>query len=644
MKKKIFFVAAVLFSSYAHAQQDSAVQSLDEVIVTANRIQQKQSSTGKTVTVIGKDVLEKSKGRSVAQVLNEQAGIAINGALNNTGSVQTVYMRGANSGRVLVLLDGIPVGDPSFISNEVDLNFFSLNDVERIEIAKGCQSTLYGSDAIAGVINIITIKKNMDKPFNFKTTLSAGNYKSFRGNLQFYGKSGKFSYQTKFTSIGTGGFSAAHDSTGKKGFDHDGYFGNLANASLQYQANKNLSFRTFLQHSSYKSSVDGSAFVDDKDFTINNRNLTTGVGFQFKNSLLTLTGNYQYSENKRKFLNDSGFVSGFSKYDRDNYFSKSHYAEMFATIPLNDQVTLIQGFDYRRGSYNNNYLSISAYGPYTSSFRDTSVNQLSLFNSLLYVGPSKKLNIELGARLNIHSRYGSNHTFTFSPSYSVNNHFRLFGSIATGYKAPGLYQLYSEFGNQDLKPEESINYEAGMQHQLKNLTQKAVFFYREIKNGIDFDNNNYVYFNFPKQNVRGFEYEASLQLSQSFSIKGNYTYINGTDITQSRLTFKDTSYNYLLRRPAHNVNLILNYRHKEKYSASISGKYVSDRLDVTGYQQPDGVLKGYFLFNAYADFSIKSNLRVFADVQNITNSVFYDQRGYNSIPFMLSGGITLTGF
>ena len=150
MKKKMLLVAAVTISSYAWAQQDSAVRLLDEVIITANRIEQKQSQTGKVVTVIGKETLNRSQGKTLAQVLNEQAGITVNGALNNPGTVQTVYMRGANSGRVLIMIDGMPVSDPSQINNEFDLNLIQLNEVERIEIARGAQSTLYGSDAVTG--------------------------------------------------------------------------------------------------------------------------------------------------------------------------------------------------------------------------------------------------------------------------------------------------------------------------------------------------------------------------------------------------------------------------------------------------------------------------------------------------------------
>src|ERR1700712_155984 len=184
MKRKsiLFITAALAVSASLHAQEgDSAYNQLNDVVVTANRYEQKQNTTGKVITVINKETIEKSAGKTVAQLLNEQAGVVVNGALNNLGSVQTVNMRGASSGRALILLDGVPVNDPSMINNEFDLNLFSLNDVERIEICRGAQSTLYGSDAVAGVINIITVKKDVTKAFNGAASVSAGNYGMLKG-------------------------------------------------------------------------------------------------------------------------------------------------------------------------------------------------------------------------------------------------------------------------------------------------------------------------------------------------------------------------------------------------------------------------------------------------------------------------------
>ena len=203
MSKKLTLLSTALLTATALlAQQDTlTIKSLDEVIVTANKVAQKQSQTGKVVTVIGKEELQHSAGKSVGQVLNEQAGVWVNGAMQTLGSVQTVFMRGANSGRTLILMDGIPVNDPSQITGDYDLNLFSITDVERIEICKGAQSTLYGSDAVAGVINIITIKKDVNKPVNVKATVAYGNQNTIKGNVQVYGKTGKLTYTTRYAKL-----------------------------------------------------------------------------------------------------------------------------------------------------------------------------------------------------------------------------------------------------------------------------------------------------------------------------------------------------------------------------------------------------------------------------------------------------------
>jgi vitamin B12 transporter len=223
MSKKIFTLIAFAATVSAHAQNDTATQTLDNVIVTANKFAQKQSTTGKVITVITKDQIEKSSGKTVAQILNEQAGVTIAGAYNNAGSVQTVFMRGASSGRTLILLDGIPMNDPSMINNEFDLNLFSLSQVEQIEICRGAQSTLYGSDAIAGVINIITVNPNVKKPLNIKTTHSIGSFGTYKGNIQVYGKANKLSYSARYAKLKTDGFSAAFGRANNPFYDKDAY-------------------------------------------------------------------------------------------------------------------------------------------------------------------------------------------------------------------------------------------------------------------------------------------------------------------------------------------------------------------------------------------------------------------------------------
>ena len=638
MKKKILFVAACITGSTLFAQDSS--KTLNPVIITANKFPQKQSTTGKVITVITKEQIEKSSGRTVAQLLNEQAGVTINGALNNLGANQTIYLRGASAGRTLILMDGIPVYDPSFINSDFDLNLLSLNNVESIEICRGAQSTLYGSDAIAGVINIITVKKDITKPFNIKATASAGSKGTYRGSVQLYGKADKLTYSARYAKLTAKGFSSAYDSTGTKDFDNDKYNGDVSNASIQYQLSNEISFKTFVQYSRYKTSLDAGAFTDEKDYTVNNKSLITGAGFHYQKNNINLTGNYQYSENKRNYFNDSIDVPGFSKFSTDDYFSKSQFAEVFSSIGLSKNFTLLQGADYRYSSFHSRYFSLSSFGPFTSSFKDTSHSQASLYTSLLYHALNENLNIELGGRLNVHSRYGSNSTYTFNPSYNIDEHYRIFGSIATGFKAPTLYQLYSSSGNLDLKPEKSKTYEIGFQQQHEKITNRIVYFDREIKNGIDFNNVTFQYFNFAKQTVNGIEFESKILPVKNLTLTANYTYLKPREENQSRITFKDSVYKYLLRRPEHNFNITAAYNFDNGLYISASGKYVGKRYDFGGYKIKDVQLDSYFLLGAYAEYPFKNNVKLFADAQNITNKKFFDVAGYNSIPFLFTGGIT----
>jgi vitamin B12 transporter len=638
MSKTFTLLATLLTGSTVLAQKDSLpVRTLDEVVVTANKLEQKQSSTGKVITVITKAQIEKSNGKTVAQLLNEQAGITINGALNNAGSVQTVYMRGASAGRTLILMDGIPLNDPSTITTDFDLNLFSINDVDRIEVCKGAQSTLYGSDAIAGVINIITVKKDVQKAFNIKSTLSQGTLGTSRNNVQVYGKKDKLTYTARYARLTTNGFSSAYDSTGKKNFDNDKYDGTVTNAQLVYQATQALSFKTFAMYSKYDAGIDAGVFADDKDYAIHNKSFISGAGFLYKKGALTLNGTYQYSELTRNYRNDSLDKTS-TIFENNTYFGKSQFAEIYAGTTLGNGFTLLTGLDYRYNSYNQSYYSVSAFGPYSSSFRDTSLNQKAVYASMIYNSPDKKLNIELGGRYNDHSRYGNNSTYTFNPSYTLNKDLRIFASASSGFKAPSLYQLSI---NDKLDAEKSVNYEGGISLQQKGFSTRLVYFNRRINNGIDYNYITFKYFNYVKQVVNGIELEATVTPVEKLTITANYTFLGSEEITQNRVTTKDTvTYDYLLRRPKHSLNLTAGVDIAKGLYVSVSGKYASKRYDVGGYKKADVSLDSYFILGAYADYTLNPHVKFFADAQNLTNKKFFEVRGFNSIPFIFNTGVT----
>ena len=178
----------IALSLSATAQFDSSY-SLDEVVVTANRFSQKQINTGKVITVIKRKEIENSPFASIGELLGRQAGITIIGSNNSPGSNNDVYMRGAGTGNLLILIDGLPAYDVSSIRETFDINFIPLGEIERIEILKGGQSTLYGSDAVAGVVNIITrtndSKKTIRTTAFAKRVLQQQQHGSF-----FFGKTG----------------------------------------------------------------------------------------------------------------------------------------------------------------------------------------------------------------------------------------------------------------------------------------------------------------------------------------------------------------------------------------------------------------------------------------------------------------------
>lgn len=641
MSKKTMLLLSLLAGTELLAQKDSSgTRVLDEVVVTANKQEQKQSTTGKVISVISREQLERSSGKTVAQILNETTGITINGAYNNLGTNQSVFMRGAATGRTLILMDGIPLSDPSMINNEFDLNLFSLNNVERIEVCRGAQSTIYGSDAIAGVINIITVKEGTGKPLGAKATLSAGNMNTLKGNLQVFGQVNKLTYSVRASRMKTDGFSTAQDTAGNKGFDKDGYDGSSSSASAQYKINERFSVKGFAMYSANKAGIDEGVFKDDRYYNTINNVLNTGTGFQYKTARFSLTANYQFSQTNRAYERDSTDKKVFSYFVRNNYFAKTQFGEIYANIILGSKLSLLQGVEYKYGSMNNQYKSVSAFGPYSSGFNDTSFSQTSVYSSLLF-NNKKGLASDLGVRYNHHSKYGTNFTFSFNPSVSISENTRFFGSIATGFKAPSIYQLFDQYSGQpDLKAEKSTSVELGVANTGNQFSSRLVVFYRKISNGIDYDYVRYQYFNFVKQNVLGVEYETNTRITDRISLKANFSFLSISDSTQSRQSFKDTGYTYGLRRPGININASLNYQYNNLF-ISISSKYVSSRYDIGGYKTGDVSLPAYAILNAYGEYSFSKRYKLFLDAQNITGKKFYDLRGFNSIPFIISSGISI---
>jgi vitamin B12 transporter len=650
MKKKFLFVAATCISSTTILAQDSASYSLDAVVVTANKYPQKQSSTGKVLTVINRTQLENNTGRTLAQVLNEQAGIIINGSQNTLGTNQTVFLRGANAANTLILVDGMPASDASGISNEFDLNHFSIDQIERVEILKGSQSVLYGSDAMAGVINIITKKQAGKKTIGLQGTAAAGSYSTFKGTAGIGGALKQFSYNVQYSRLQSDGFSSAQDITGKNNFDKDGFSQDVLGIHAALQATKNWNIRAFAQAGKYKAGVDDAPFIDDKTNNIENKNLQVGLSSvnNFKEGSLTVNLNLNTIN---RYLNDER-IPGDPNDDSftGTYKGKAFFAEAFTNINLQQHIGLLIGTDMRNQKATIETFYSSAFFNSDSKLGQDSLKatQVSGYLSLLLKSLGG-FNTELGGRYTHHSQFGGAFTFSINPSYLINKQVKIFANIATGFRAPSLYNLASEYGNKNLQPEKSASYEGGLQYGNTNntLNIRAAYFYRVITDVIVFNAlpvPPYAqYGNANKQKDNGFELEATIRPSQKITITANYAFVDGKiDNFTGSASGKDTSFYNLYRRPKNCFNTTIGYKANKKLYLSLGGRWVDKRTDL--YVDPITFttekknLKAYYNLDVFASYQVVKFIKVFIDLRNVTNQEYVDLYGYNSRKFNFMAG------
>lgn len=644
MQRKLFVLAALCISSLAKAQQDTSY--LQEVVVTANKYEKKQTETGKVVSVINREQLRQSGGRSLGELLNQVSGTTVPGANNNLGSNQTIHIRGAAAGNVLILLDGIPVNDPSVISNYFDINLLSVDQIERIEILKGGHSTLYGSDAVAGVVNIISRKVSGgdSKPL-INASLAAGSYGTIRSSAGISGQRNKMDYLLQVSNIRSQGFTAATDSTKQGDFDKNGYQQETVRAHWGLKTGQQSKLTLSGLYSHYKTDLDAAAFTDEKDFISKNTNKQIGLGWNRKTQFGTLQFNYQYNWVERSYIDDSSYIASmFSYYSNSNYVGRTHFAEFYSTRYVGNW-ELLTGLDYRKNSTTQKFFSIGNWGPYTAPVLNASMDQLSGYASIVY--KKNRVAFEAGGRLNRHAEYGTNSTFTVNPSYRLNEKTKLFANLYTAYKVPTLYQLFDPYaGNDSLRPEKGFIQEIGIDWIFaKKFRGRVVGFNRKSDQSIiyTYDPQSWSgkYLNVSQQANYGFEVEA-LILLQPLTLRANYAYTNGKttsafDGTGSPMG-KDSSYYNLYRIPKHALNFQASWQ-KKNWIINLSGRVASKREEFI-YGDKPVVMKGYATLDLYTEFRLpKKSIRLFADFRNITNTRYEELRGYNTRGFNCMAGI-----
>lgn len=659
MTKSLLSLTALLAAMTVQAQDSTTTKAMDEVVVTASKYPKKTSETGKVITVITRAQLDRSAGKDLSQLLNEQAGIYVNGANSNPAKDKAVYLRGAKADYTLIMIDGVPVYDATGTTSNFDLRMMPIDNIERIEILKGSQSTLYGSDAVAGVINIITRQNNGQKAVSPYATATYGSYETRKVNAGANGGAGIFSYNVGLTHFKTNGISEATDPANTGKYDKDGYEQNSVLANFNIAIPNVGKISPYLRYSKFNSQMDAGAFADDKDYGFNQDNLQTGVRGEFGIGKAKLNLLYNFTRTERNYRDDSTIKESiYDGYSTGFYKGNEHFLDAYVHIPLAAGLSFTGGADFRTGivdvktaggyKFDDGFGNLLT-GTYASTIDGDSAkqNQVGVYGAFNY--NKGGFNVEAGGRYNNHSVYGSNGVFNFNPSYLINRQFKVFANISSAYKVPTLYQLYSEYQNPftDLKPEKAITYEGGVQYFSTNnlINARVAVFKRDVTDAIVFYTNPTTwasyYINQDKQNDWGFEIEPTINFKDKIKLILSYSYVDGEVKTKNGS--KDTAYFNLLRRPKSSFGATLNYHITKKLFASAQVQNFGKRKDLDFSTSPSSIadMKAYTLINFYAEYQLIPQLKLFADVKNIANTSYTEVLGYNTLGRNFNAGLSV---
>ncbi|MNK09514.1 Colicin I receptor precursor [compost metagenome] len=590
---------------------------LNNVVISATKNDQKQSQTGKVVTIIGREVLDRSQGKNLVELLNEQAGLIVGGATANAGLNKSLFMRGAGSSYAVVLIDGILVGNPAGSGSAFDLRMFSIDQIDHIEILKGGQSTIYGSDAVAGVINIVT-KKGKDAGNSVYGVASYGTYKTYKGTIGMSANVDKFSYNIAYTQGKTDGFSEAAEPAGNTvPFEKDGNKTGAVNANFSLQATDNFSISPFLRYFYGHYDFDGGGYKDNLTNNSKIKHFNGGISSRYNFGTGKLNFNYSYETSSV-----GAITSGTSSLGE----GKLHLVDLFYNQKLGSNIDVLVGLDNRATSSKTNSgpsVSTNLFSTYASVF----AHDLSIFN------------LEIGGRYNKHKQYGENYTYNITPSINVVKQVKLYGTISTAFRTPTLENLFGLYGaNLDLKPENSKNYEAGVDFSFaeRKYALRVAGFKRDLTNAIVYGNVGYI--NQARQKVKGFEAEPSVKFG-AFSLNGYYAYVEGNEYNVVTNEVSD----YLIRRPKHIFGINAGVQATKNLFLSSFFKYNGKRSDGNFNEFVIVDLPAYKLLNFYGEYTlVKKHVKLFADFKNVLDEKYTEFYGYNSMGFNVNAGVSFT--
>lgn len=571
------------------AQDTTSVLQLKEVVTTATRSEKNPNDVGRSITIITAEEIKNSGYNSLSEILTKQEGIYSVGAGQNPGMTSSVFTRGANSNQTLILIDGVRITDPSAINNAIDLAELSLMNIEKIEIVKGSHSTLYGSSAIGGVINIIT-KKGKSPGLVVDASAGVGAFGENTSdiyenvNLNYMLKNGIY-VGAEVLNRNVNGLNATLDTvTNTSVYKHnnkqDGFDKLDWVAKAGYRKDKIDVYASFKQTKQI-TDIDKSAYRDDDNYTIDFKRSLFNYGATYKvNDKIKLNYTGGFSTMKRIAIDDSSKVNTAGDFDKT--YNKGIYEGKISTNELQANYTR-KDFDFVLGGglyseqmgINTSYLYYNSWGfpPDYVELKNSldSINPKStIANVFLHTAITGALisdNLSFiqlagGFRSNTHSVYGTNFTYEINPSIKIAEGGLLYANYSTGFNAPSLYQLYDPTkyvtwdysyttgltrGNKKLNPEKSKTFEIGYKQAVNKTTLSVAYFNTTVENVIEYvylwdknigldtlgqnwgrdDYRGDTYINLGTMYTQGIELSIHSKLNDKFSVAANVALVNG---------------------------------------------------------------------------------------------------------------------
>ena len=620
-------LALTLAALPATARAEADADSGPEIIVDALRTPVDRDRVASSVTVIDAAALGQAQPVALTDVLARTPGIAVGGN-GGYGAAETLRLRGAGPGETVIVIDGMRMSDPSAIDGGFDISQLFADDAARIEILRGPQSILWGSDAIGGIVNVTTVAPT--KPLEADISLEGGSHQSVNTHAGLGGTSALLDWRVAGSLFSTAGIPAqVGDSV------PDGYNRKAASATLTFHLapGASLDLRGYWDsaRNDYADGFSFPAFASEygleKQWSVYAGLNVALLGGRWHNRLAVLANKADNEQYEPLYFGAAPSFIGHGRTVRYEYQG---------TLALTRGVELVFGAEreeqhMRAGSP---YDAVTPYElfPYHAATD-------SLYGEAR-VTPLPGLTLNGGVRYDHHSQFGGNTVFSAGAVYTPDAGTSLVRfTWDQAFKAPSLYQLYSDYGLATLKPEHAAGWELGAERTLfgKALHLSAAWWERRASNLIDFGyclggpsdppacaiNHFGYYANVDAARGRGLELTASARIGHVFA-DGNYAIVVNADRTPGSFTFG----RQLPHVPRHTANATLGYDFPIGLTASVAVRRVSASYDSTF---STAVLPGYTVVDLRGEWRLPSGLTVFGRIENLGDERYQTVGGYNML-------------